>query len=103
MKFCPKCGAIILPKNEDGKTIFRCRCGYSEEGENVEMKEKVVEKDKIEVADEDQHEMSTVKEECPKCGHEEAIFWIRQTRAGDEGETKFFRCTKCKHTWRDYN
>ncbi|PJB94591.1 transcription factor S, partial [Candidatus Pacearchaeota archaeon CG_4_9_14_0_8_um_filter_35_24] len=24
------------------------------------------------------------------------------TRAADESETKFYRCTKCDHTWREY-
>ena len=41
--------------------------------------------------------------ECPKCGHRTAYFWLVQTRAGDEPETKFLRCEKCGHTWRDYN
>ena len=41
--------------------------------------------------------------ECPKCGNTEAYYWTIQTRSGDEAETKFHKCTKCKHTWRDYN
>ena len=41
--------------------------------------------------------------ECPKCGHNKAYFWLQQTRAGDEPETKFMKCEKCKHTWRDYS
>ncbi|MBI2108536.1 transcription factor S, partial [Candidatus Woesearchaeota archaeon] len=32
-----------------------------------------------------------------------AYFWLVQTRAGDEPETKFLRCEKCSHTWRDYD
>jgi len=40
--------------------------------------------------------------ECPKCGNKEAYYWTVQTRAGDEAETKFLKCTRCKHTWRDY-
>ncbi|PIO07920.1 transcription factor S, partial [Candidatus Pacearchaeota archaeon CG10_big_fil_rev_8_21_14_0_10_35_219] len=31
-----------------------------------------------------------------------AYFWTMQTRAADESETKFYRCTKCDHTWREY-
>jgi DNA-directed RNA polymerase subunit M len=46
--------------------------------------------------------MPTVAETCPKCGNKEAYFWTSQTRAADEAETKFFRCIKCKHTWREY-
>ena len=37
-----------------------------------------------------------------ECGLGKARFWLVQTRASDEPETKFFKCEKCKHTWRDY-
>ena len=39
---------------------------------------------------------------CPECGHTEAFFVIRQTRAADEPETRIYRCCKCNHTWREY-
>ena len=41
--------------------------------------------------------------ECPKCRHKKAYYWTVQTRAGDEAETKFLKCEKCSHTWRDYD
>jgi DNA-directed RNA polymerase subunit M len=28
---------------------------------------------------------------------------LRQLRAADESEVRFFRCTECKHTWRQYD
>ncbi|GAI81579.1 unnamed protein product, partial [marine sediment metagenome] len=34
--------------------------------------------------------------------NEKAYFWSVQTRSGDEAETKFFKCTKCEFTWREY-
>lgn len=40
--------------------------------------------------------------ECPKCGNFEAMWYMRQTRASDEPETRIYRCTKCSHTWREY-
>ena len=42
----------------------------------------------------------TDKAECPKCGNHEAYWWIVQTDTAEEPSTQFFRCTKCKHTWR---
>ena len=36
-----------------------------------------------------------------KCGGKEAYYWLIQTRSADEPPTQFFKCVKCKHTWRD--
>ncbi|RLG67435.1 MAG: transcription factor S, partial [Methanobacteriota archaeon] len=33
----------------------------------------------------------------------DAYFLPVQTRAGDEAETRFFECVKCKHRWRAYD
>ena len=44
----------------------------------------------------------TVKIDCEKCGHGEAVAWMFQTRSADEPTTRFYRCQKCKYTWRDY-
>ena len=43
-----------------------------------------------------------ISSECKKCGHDKVYFWTMQTRATDEAETKFFKCTKCEFTWREY-
>jgi len=40
--------------------------------------------------------------DCPKCGHNEAFWIMRQTRAADEPTTRIYRCAKCSHTWREY-
>ena len=39
---------------------------------------------------------------CESCGHDEAVWWMFQTRSADEPTTRFYRCQKCKYTWRDY-
>ena len=43
------------------------------------------------------------KIKCPKCENNLAIWWLRQLRAADESEVRFFRCTECGHTWRQYD
>lgn len=55
----------------------------------------------VEVLDENHNTHPVTEEKCPKCGHEEAYWWTRQTRASDEPETKFLQCVKCKYKWRD--
>ncbi|MCF7872354.1 transcription factor S [Candidatus Woesearchaeota archaeon] len=104
MMFCPKCGSMLMPKKVDGKNVIICSCGYTNEKvENIELKEEIKNDKKIDVASEDEGTLPITEEECKKCGNDRAYYWLVQTRAGDEPETKFLKCTKCKHTWRDYS
>ena len=53
------------------------------------------------VVDEKKSQLYPITEHvCEKCGHTKAYFWIRQMRAGDEAESKFYKCVKCGHTER---
>jgi len=103
--FCPKCGSVLLPKREGSKKVLVCSCGYKGSNiENTKLTETVTKKEKeVEVIEKEINVLPKTKVECEDCGNREAYFWTLQTRAGDEPETKFLRCTKCKHTWRDYN
>ncbi len=101
MQFCPKCGGVLIQKAKN----FGCaRCSYSTKDKvDMKMKEKVDEKVEISVVkDKDVDTLPTVDAKCKACGHHEAHFWTSQTRSADESETKFYRCKKCKHTWREY-
>lgn len=101
MEFCQKCGSMILvTKNK----AVCANCGYKlKKKPKIEASEKITKKDSIAVVKEDQDITSPVVEiVCPKCKNKKAYFWTNQTRAADESETKFYKCTKCKHTWRVY-
>ncbi|RLF85428.1 transcription factor S, partial [Thermococci archaeon] len=105
MKFCPKCGNIMLPDKKRG--VFVCRkCGYEEPLDpEAASKYKITQKIKheredIPVIEQDVATLPKVKIICPKCGNDEAYWWELQTRAGDEPSTIFYRCTKCGYTWR---
>ncbi len=102
MKFCPKCGSILIQK----KKRFACpKCGYvSKDKIKLMSSEKIVSNSKIAVLHEkDSNVWPIVSVTCSKCGNDQAFFWTAQMRAADEAETRFFRCTKCKHTWREYS
>lgn len=97
MQFCKSCGALLV-----GSSCSRC--GVSSNVRiNLEASEKVESAKEIAIVKDGSNEVNPVVEiECPKCKHKEAFFWTKQTRSSDEAETKFFRCTKCKYTWREY-
>ena len=106
MKFCPKC-EVRLKKSDQGLTCPKC--GYVEgdsQPSKEEFKEKIKEEEVSEfnVFDEDEGKetLPTIKIDCEKCGHTEAVWWMLQTRSADEPTTQFYRCTKCNHTWRNY-
>ncbi|RLC75837.1 MAG: transcription factor S [Chloroflexi bacterium] len=109
IKFCPKCGSMMIPEKGASEIVWKCRkCNYTEKGKTARglvLKEKVNEKVTIPVfdAEENKDKLSTIEVECPKCGNNRAVWWIQQTRSGDEPATRFFKCVKCSYTWREYS
>jgi transcription factor S len=106
MMFCPKCGSLLKPKTDKKKKVLACSCGYtSKDVVSATIKESKVEKEvkKVSVVEEKDDNLPETDAECPECGNARAYYWLQQTRAGDEPETKFLRCKKCKNTWRDYS
>ena len=102
MKFCPKCGSLLIQKTKR----FACvKCSYStKEKIKIMASEKLKKETKIGVLHEkDANVWPTVAETCPKCGNDQAYHFTAQMRAADEAETRFYKCTKCKHSWRKYS
>mgnify|MGYP001584767799 CR=1 FL=1 len=100
MEFCPKCGAVLIQKRKNDGCP---RCNYSSKGRiKLQTSEKIDEKKEIAVIKNKENIHPIVSEQCKECGNDRAFFWTVQTRASDESETKFFKCTKCSHTKRDY-
>ena len=111
MEFCETCGSMLEPKRVDGKVVMSCpKCG--EVGELSKEKQTLTDKvqhstEESMVVIEDPDSFSTMpikKMPCPKCKkNTDTQYWAVQTRSGDEAPTRFYRCTKCKHTWREYD
>jgi len=102
MKFCPNC-EVRLKKTDTG---LRCtKCDYTEGGatttKQVEEEKEVSEFNVLEKSD-GQETLPTIKIDCEKCGHDQAVWWMLQTRSADEPTTQFYRCVKCNFTWRNY-
>lgn len=107
MQFCPKCGVLMLPKQiKDRPILVYSTCGHATKAAKLE-EYKIVkpakQKEMIAVIEKGaKPALPTARTKCPKCGHGEAYWWLRQTRAADEATTRFYRCAKCGHTWREY-
>jgi transcription factor S len=105
LMFCPECKSMLVSSGGQ----LKCRkCGYIRKIDDskkihstLERKEK-----EIMIVDDEGEKMKTmptIQIKCPKCENNLAIWWLRQLRAADESEVRFFRCTKCEHTWRQYD
>ncbi len=114
MEFCPKCGGLLVPqkKGGGGKTALVCpKCGFKKEVGNdikytLSQNIRHSQKDRMLVIESSENvkTLPTVKGvvTCSKCGSDEAYYWFLQTRKGDEPPTRFYKCVKCGHVWREY-
>jgi len=106
LEFCPTCNCILLMDHK--KKVLSCRkCGYKKAAGKSEDQKVTVSLDRKEtVIVKDDHRgdetLPTTKTECASCGNTQAFYWMMQTRGADEPSTRFYRCTKCGKTWREY-
>jgi len=102
--FCPECKSLLM----SSAGFLKCRkCGYNRkitDGDQLQRTRKRSEKEIVIVEEEGQiHILPTIAIKCPKCENNLAFWWLRQLRAADESEVRFFRCCECGHTWRQYD
>jgi transcription factor S len=85
--------------------VLSCpKCGYSENEAKVAKKIEETTKPDLNIFDdgEGKEALPTIQIDCEKCGNNQAVWWMLQTRSADEPTTQFYRCTKCSYTWRNY-
>ena len=104
MEFCPECRSMMIPT----PTGMRCRkCGFTKERnectDSFVSKEERREDDIVVLEGSESAGLPTTTIKCPECGNKTAYWWLRQLRAADESEVRFFRCTRCSKTWREYD
>jgi len=103
VEFCPKCKSIMIYQGD--KAVCR-KCGYEKEADErpgLIITARRNEEEIPVIEGEDIRTLPTTNVICPQCGNNEAFWWLRQLRAADESEVRFFRCTKCGKTWREYD
>jgi len=102
--FCPKCRSLMISSGGQ----MKCRkCGFLREFSEHDSLQLTRSRGQREITIIDDAEkvatLPTMTIRCPTCGHNLAFWWLRQLRAADESEVRFFRCCKCEHTWRQYD
>lgn len=110
MEICKKCGSLMVPSKTKKGIVFvckKCKKKVKIRGKKTfKLKEKIQKEpmeDYIPVVEKRVGLLPITTIECSKCGNRKAEWWTQQTRASDEPETRFYRCVKCKHTWREYS
>ena len=102
MKFCPNC-EVKLKMGDFGLQCPKCDYVLGKEVKHTKKIEDEPESQfNVLTESEGEEILPTIKIECEKCGNDEAVWWMLQTRSADEPTTRFYRCQKCKYTWRDY-
>lgn len=109
--FCPPCRATLkVDSSGDIKCVV---CNYSSNLANLsQLPSSTTHSADRPVpmwakSDEEQRSLSrsqeptraTVEEACIRCGAPEVGFYTLQLRSVDEGQTCFYECPDCKHTW----
>ena len=108
MEFCDECGGMMLPSNQEGRKVFKCKCGATKPFSNNKSEAYIV-STKIEhsIREEvtnltevmewkEKNLRSSIKDfKCQKCGYDKAHLETRQTRSADEGMTHFITCLRC--------
>ena len=111
VEFCPECSNLLRKQRMDEVTLFVCKCGFQKEikinlkelNNNIKKKKNALDNNLIIISEEDKISVyPQVTKICPKCNNKIAETWQQQMRSADEPSTHFFRCLKCKQTWREY-
>ena len=104
MEFCDDCGSMM--KAADG--IWVCGSCGAEKARDANAESAMVttqgqeESEIVDTSEVDAEDMGpTTETHCPNCGNDRAFWEMKQIRAADESETRFFTCTECEHRWRE--
>ncbi|WP_178916492.1 transcription factor S [Natronomonas gomsonensis] len=105
MEFCDECGSMM--HSEDDTWVCQS-CGFEKdrdtenEASMTTTEGQDTDSGPVDMSEVDDAEIGpTTKVNCPKCGHDRARYEMKQIRAADESETRFFTCVECDHKWRE--
>ena len=101
LNFCPVCKSLLLMKEEGGKTIGYCNCGFKRTG-GIELGSSEVSKKEVSgegVLGGNINE--GYEHKCKKCGHMYAEFRELGEILNNESSVFLYICKKCGNTERE--
>jgi DNA-directed RNA polymerase II subunit RPB9 len=106
-RFCSECSNMLYPKEDpDAHQLqFTCRtCQYTELAQSSCVFRNVLENSSGETAGVTQDvgsdpTLPRSNNICPKCQHDEAVFFQSQERSADTGMKLFYVCCECGHIY----
>ena len=101
LQFCPVCKSLLQLRDEDGKVILYCNCGF--------IRRAGVELSSSETRDNHFRGDGVIKDEdksvgidyiCKKCGYDKAELIDLGERNTNENQVFLYKCLKCQHSER---
>ena len=102
LKFCPKCGDLLIPRREGEKFFGECaKCGFSKELKILKTKENFEPKKKFgKGITKSENLLATYHNKCLKCGYDKAQIIDMGIFYSDEDNLILLKCGKCGHSER---
>ena len=102
LKFCPKCGDLLIPEGKNGEFIATCgKCGFSKKVKALKRKESFEPKKKVgEGVIKNENILATYPNKCPKCGYDKAQIIDMGIFYSDEDNLIVLKCGKCGYSER---
>jgi len=99
LQFCPVCRALLLLKDEGGKTILYCNCGFRRYNFDLESTDKTINNLRGEGIIKEEIEEGNMHI-CKKCGCNKAEIIDLGERNTNESGVYIFKCLSCGNTER---
>ncbi|KAJ4159408.1 uncharacterized protein LMH87_008310 [Akanthomyces muscarius] len=104
-RFCSECSNMLYPKEDEEahKLQFTCRtCQYTEDARSTCVFRNILNNSAGETAGVTQDvgsdpTLPRSNKTCPRCNHEEAVFFQSQQRSAETGMKLFYVCCLCGH------
>ena len=105
--FCKQCGMLLKLESANP----RVQCKFCHATTNIDALEETTTETTVtlqhrkewmrDASEEKNSKKPTVEQDCPECDNNLTYYRTAQTRSVDEGQTVYYECTKCGHTFTD--